>query len=53
MMPGMDGFQVMEELKGIEQDGYLPVLVTAGATASIVGVWGFFFLSYHGQYAFH
>ena len=26
-MPGMDGFQVMEELKGIEQDGYLPVLV--------------------------
>jgi DNA-binding NtrC family response regulator len=27
MMPGMDGFQVMEELKGIEQDGYLPVLV--------------------------
>jgi len=32
---------------------YLPVLVTAGATASIVVVWGFFFLSYHGQYAFH
>jgi adenylate cyclase len=26
-MPGMDGFQVMEGLKGIEQDGYLPVLV--------------------------
>jgi PAS domain S-box-containing protein len=27
MMPGMDGFQVMEGLKGIETDGYLPVLV--------------------------
>jgi len=27
IMPGMDGFQVMEALKGIEQDGYLPVLV--------------------------
>jgi len=26
-MPGMDGFQVMEGLKGIEPDGYLPVLV--------------------------
>jgi adenylate cyclase len=26
-MPGMDGFQVMEALKGIEQGGYLPVLV--------------------------
>jgi serine phosphatase RsbU (regulator of sigma subunit) len=26
-MPGMDGFQVMEGLKEIEQDGYLPVLV--------------------------
>jgi PAS domain S-box-containing protein len=26
-MPVMDGFQVMEELKGIETDGYLPVLV--------------------------
>jgi sigma-B regulation protein RsbU (phosphoserine phosphatase) len=26
-MPGMDGFQVMEGLKKIEQDGYLPVLV--------------------------
>ena len=26
-MPGMDGFQVMEELKQIEQDDYLPVLV--------------------------
>ena len=26
-MPGMDGFQVMEELKSIEPDGYLPVLV--------------------------
>jgi adenylate cyclase len=26
-MPGMDGFQVMEGLKHIERDGYLPVLV--------------------------
>jgi adenylate cyclase len=26
-MPGMDGFQVMEELNKIEPDGYLPVLV--------------------------
>jgi len=27
LMPGMDGFQVMEELKGIEAGGYLPILV--------------------------
>ena len=27
LMPGMDGFQVMEGLKKIEEDGYLPVLV--------------------------
>lgn len=26
-MPGMDGFQVMEDLKESEEDGYLPVLV--------------------------
>src|SRR5580698_3494655 len=26
-MPGMDGFQVMQGLKEIEADGYLPVLV--------------------------
>jgi serine phosphatase RsbU (regulator of sigma subunit) len=26
-MPGMDGFQVMKDLKEIEKDGYLPVLV--------------------------
>src|SRR6185503_8451030 len=26
-MPGMDGFQVMEELKKIETESYLPVLV--------------------------
>jgi adenylate cyclase len=28
LMPGMDGFQVMEGLKEFERDGYLPVLVT-------------------------
>ena len=28
-MPGMDGFQVLEELKNIPPDGYLPVLVIA------------------------
>jgi CheY-like chemotaxis protein len=27
LMPGMDGFQVMEGLKATETDGYLPVLV--------------------------
>ena len=27
LMPGMDGFQVMDGLKEIEPDGYLPVLV--------------------------
>ena len=26
-MPGMDGFQVMEGLKAIETDGYIPILV--------------------------
>ena len=26
-MPGMDGFQVMEALKEVETDGYLPILV--------------------------
>lgn len=30
MMPGMDGFQVMEDLKKIELEGYLPVLVITG-----------------------
>ena len=29
-MPGMDGFQVMENLKDIELEGYLPVLVITG-----------------------
>jgi adenylate cyclase len=29
-MPGMDGFQVLEGLKKIEMDGYLPVLVITG-----------------------
>lgn len=29
-MPGMDGFQVMESLKDIELEGYLPVLVITG-----------------------
>ncbi len=27
LMPGIDGFQVMDDLKEIEPDGYLPVLV--------------------------
>jgi two-component system cell cycle response regulator len=32
-MPGMDGFRVMEDLKGIETGGYLPVLaITAQPT---------------------
>ena len=26
-MPGMDGFEVMEALKAVESDGYIPVLV--------------------------
>jgi PAS domain S-box-containing protein len=29
-MPGMDGFEVMEALKEIEPEGYLPVLVLTG-----------------------
>lgn len=28
-MPGMDGFQVMEGLKSIEADGYVPILVVS------------------------
>ena len=32
-MPGMDGFQVMEGLKEIERDGYLPVLVITAQPA--------------------
>ena len=32
-MPGLDGFQVMEGLKEIEQDGYLPVLVITAQPA--------------------
>ncbi len=32
-MPGMDGFQVMENLKQIETSGYLPVLVITGQPA--------------------
>ena len=27
VMPGLDGFQVMDQLRELEQDGYLPVLV--------------------------
>ena len=30
MMPVMDGFQVMEDLKEFERDGYLPVLALTG-----------------------
>lgn len=32
-MPGMDGFQVMEDLKEIETGGYLPVLVVTAQPA--------------------
>jgi len=32
-MPGMDGFQVMESLKGLETDGYLPVLAVTSEPA--------------------
>jgi two-component system, cell cycle response regulator len=32
-MPGMDGFAVMENLKEIETDGYLPILVITGQQA--------------------
>ena len=32
-MPGMDGFQVMEGLKEVEADGYLPVLVVTAQPA--------------------
>jgi two-component system cell cycle response regulator len=40
-MPGMDGFQVMEELKGIETGGYLPVLaVTAQPTHKLRALQG-------------
>jgi DNA-binding response OmpR family regulator len=30
VMPGMHGFQVMENLKAFERDGYLPVLAITG-----------------------
>src|SRR5476649_564427 len=33
VMPGMDGFRVMEGLKEIETDGYLPVLVITAQPA--------------------
>jgi CheY-like chemotaxis protein len=33
LMPGMDGFHVMEGLKEIERDGYLPVLVITAQPA--------------------
>lgn len=32
-MPGMDGFQVIEGLKTIEGDGYLPILVITAQPA--------------------
>jgi hypothetical protein len=31
---------------------YLPVLVTAGATGSTLALWIYFFVSYHGPFAF-
>ena len=33
LMPGMDGFQVMESLKAIETEGYLPVLAVTAQPA--------------------
>jgi DNA-binding response OmpR family regulator len=30
LMPGMDGFEVMEALKPFERDGYLPVIALTG-----------------------
>ncbi|MBI5070056.1 MAG: sigma-54-dependent Fis family transcriptional regulator [Deltaproteobacteria bacterium] len=33
VMPGMDGFQVLESLKELEVDGYLPVLVVTAEPA--------------------
>jgi PAS domain S-box-containing protein len=36
-MPGMDGFQVMENLKEIETSGYLPVLVVTAQPAHKLG----------------
>ncbi len=33
LMPGLDGFEVMEQLKGIETEGYLPVLVLTAQPA--------------------
>ena len=33
LMPGMDGFEVMEGLKEIETEGYLPVLVITAQPA--------------------
>ena len=36
-MPGMDGFRVMEELRKLDPEGYLPVLViTASRTSAAV-----------------
>ena len=32
-MPGMDGFQVMESLRGVDSDGWLPVLVITAEPA--------------------
>src|SRR6266513_88626 len=37
-MPGMDGFQVMEGLRTIEMDGYLPVLVITAQPAHMLEV---------------
>jgi len=36
LMPGMDGFQVMEDLKKIDTDGYLPVIVITAQPGHIL-----------------
>ena len=38
-MPGMDGFEVMEGLRAIETDGYMPVLVITAQPDTNSGRW--------------